>query len=761
VTYQKGSHPFLEEVVDGITSNCKNNREKALRLMRFCRDLYKRNITKDFSLYIYGGTEEELVEKPEELCECLGRLMVALCEIAGIPGRIVMHDIGGHITSETYIEGKWAYIDPRCGIYCLKPDGTFASTWEIWQNPELLRSQSEVVKADVSERFTWEERVWKCEKMYFHPREVNGFENYSLKDTFRYNYFQTTRKGAIDAGLLEINKKYTQTAHQIFGLAGDGYRLSWKRNKLDEPISLIYRNDGFTQFFGHKPPMTRAMLEEEFINPFEGTNVNILEWGLGPGSVFCYDTKVGQVCGDGLSEEQWKIVRTGDRWVHKNVMGLIRSGNDPLHVAVKRGHQIGLRVYARLEMNHEYGPADPNNWMWVVLVGDFNKNHPEFRISGSVNLDFKHKEVRDFKLAVFREAAETGVDGISMDFVVYPPYFEAPDKDIMTQFVRDVRRMLDEIGAIQNRRIDLIVRVPNKSSKEVGLDWETWMNEGLIDVVIPYIHPHKAFDIVIDDFVSLGHKTGCKVYGCIWQALGFAEGDPTPSDKGRRRYEKEKTKGMYYSQALLFQRAGADGIQLAMGSGEWNSKPWFNDLADPKKIEYADKHYMVDCGPYMPLSFQRSKNRLSSNSERKVSLRIADDISNAHKASYSAEAILLFYSRSLQKGEKIEIYVNNKGPVVVSGDSPDERNKEVPIDWKKGYAETGLTSITPSTSHVFQPDWWKRGEHKIPVSAKWWKMGKNTIRLNYSVESPSAFRDFSIQWIELVLKYNKMEEDKK
>jgi hypothetical protein len=171
-----------------------------------------------------------------------------------------------------------------------------------------------------------------------------------------------------------------------------------------------------------------------------------------------------------------------------------------------------------------------------------------------------------------------------MDFVVYPPHFETPDKDIMTQFVRDVRRMLDEIGAIQNRRIDLIVRVPNKGSKEVGLDWETWMNEGLIDVVIPYIHPHSAFDIVIDDFVSLGHKTGCKVYGCIWQALGFAASDPGPWDKGHRRYAKEKTKGMYYSQALLFHRAGADGIQLAMGSDEWNSKPWFNDLSDPKKI---------------------------------------------------------------------------------------------------------------------------------------------------------------------------------
>ena len=54
-----------------------------------------------------------------------------------MPGRIVMHDIGGHIAAEICIEGQWAYIDPRAGIYCLKPDGSFASTWELWQNPAL------------------------------------------------------------------------------------------------------------------------------------------------------------------------------------------------------------------------------------------------------------------------------------------------------------------------------------------------------------------------------------------------------------------------------------------------------------------------------------------------------------------------------------------------------------------------------------------------------------------------------------------------
>jgi len=42
-----------------------------------------------------------------------------------------------------------------------------------------------------------------------------------------------------------------------------------------------------------------------------------------------------------------------------------------------------------------------DNWLWVCFVGDFNKKHPQYRIPGHVNLDFKHKEVRELQMAVF------------------------------------------------------------------------------------------------------------------------------------------------------------------------------------------------------------------------------------------------------------------------------------------------------------------------------------------------------------------------
>jgi hypothetical protein len=155
--YITGSRPSLENVVAKTIDGCQN--EKALAIMRFCRELKKKDTLKPGKGFEFGGTDELLIEKGEDLCETLSRLFVGLCEIAGIPARLVMHDIGGHINAEAYIDGHWGYIDPRFGLYFLKPDGHLASVWEIWDDPSLLRQQSRHVKNDVAGEKSWEQRV--------------------------------------------------------------------------------------------------------------------------------------------------------------------------------------------------------------------------------------------------------------------------------------------------------------------------------------------------------------------------------------------------------------------------------------------------------------------------------------------------------------------------------------------------------------------------------------------------------------------------
>jgi hypothetical protein len=745
-TYEPGTRPQLEQVVQQATADCATGQEKALALMRFCRDLRKTGPVAPWTEYVFGGTEEEMIAKPEILCETLGRLLVALCEVAGIPARLVMHDLGGHICTEVLVDGHWGYIDPRCGIYFRKEDGALASVWEIWENPEIIYQQSDEVKADVSDQWSWSLRAWKCARMYFSVNEVNGFENYSLSDASRFSYEQKSYAEAEADGLMDINADYVQMAQTALGLSGEGRAVDWKAQQLKK-IDIANRNDGFSHFFG-RPGMTKETLLADNVDPLAGSNAGILVWGLGPGSVFCYETKVGQIFGEGLLEEQRALLRSGDLEVHENVMNLIEEGPGPLSMAIERAHEHGLKILARLEMNHEYGPPKDDNWMWVAFVGDLNKQHPEYRIGGSVLLDFKHKQVRDFKLAILREAAEAGCDGVSMDFAVYPPFFEVADPDLMTQFVADVRAMLDEVGQKQGRRLELMTRVPACDSLELGLDWRAWMEKGLVDYMAPtHRHAPDYFDIRVEEFVAKGVETGVKVYPTIWQALGFVDTDQRPSDEasGRRRHDKPKTKGMYCAQALLFHRVGVDGVQLGIGEDQFRTKPWLNDLADPDKLMYADKHYMVDPIAIRPGTFELEREGHLFVGEHRVGLRLGDDVAAAAEAGYSVSAEMVVYCRPLEDGERLSIQVNGNGPAEIAGDSEEER------------ARRGTESFDPSKGghekFLFEREWWRRGEHKLSVPARWWKLQDNEIDLVYSTESKAVEIPLSVTWIDLLLNY--------
>ncbi len=742
--YKTGTRPELEAVVTSQTVGCDSEREVALALMRFTRDLYQKD-EDGAGARMYGGTEEQLIEKGERLCETLGRLHVALCEVAGIPGRIVMHDIGGHIASEVHVDGGWAYIDPRCGVYFEKPDGALASVRDLAADPSIIRNQSQSVRDDVGEQWTWEERAVKCEQRYFDEREVNGFQNYSLADADRYNYQQLTSEEATKAGLFRINKPYRDMIARVFELE-DELPVQWREREL-RTLPLAYRNDGYSQYF-REPPLTREMIEARLLDSFEDSNTDILCWGLGPGSVFCFDTEAGEIFGENITDEQWEKLRTGDRWVYENISGLIQSGAGPLQIAIDRSHELGLKLFARLEMQHEYGPASDENWLWVALVGQFNKQNPQFRIPGRVLLDFKHPEVRAHKLAVLRDAVEMGADGLSLDFVVYPPFFETPDIETMTGFIREIRAMCDEVGQAQEREVELMVRVPFRGNDSIGLDPVGWMRDNLVDyVVVSHRRPRDFFDIRIDDFMKAGRETHVPVYGCLWHSLGFVTTDLNPEDEdaGKRRYDKPKTREMYYAQALMLHRAGADGIQLAMPADNIRAKPWLDEMADPEALLTADKHYMADPAFYLPMQFPELEDG-AARATRSVVLRLGDDLPAALRQGHEIASDILFYCRPLQPGETLKVYVNGRGPVEVSGDSEAERQRatEALVDLRS----------TAREEFVYDREWWKRGEHRLQTDPGWWRLENNVIRFEYSAVDARVETALELAWIDVTIDYD-------
>ena len=113
---------------------------------------------------------------------------------------------------------------------------------------------------------------------------------------------------------------------------------------MDAPKDVVVNNDGFSSFFGGGLKTKEDL--QSIVSRFKGTDVTIFEWCLGPcGGVFTYDTNVGDVLGDGITDEVYGKLRPGDRLAAETVQRLIAEGNDPLAIVAEQGKADGIHIF--------------------------------------------------------------------------------------------------------------------------------------------------------------------------------------------------------------------------------------------------------------------------------------------------------------------------------------------------------------------------------------------------------------------------------
>ena len=95
---------------------------------------------------------------------------------------------------------------------------------------------------------------------------------------------------------------------------------------------------------------------------------------------------------------------------------------------------------------------------------------------------------------------------------------------------------------------------------------------------------------------------------------------------------------------LFYQDKGLTQLeQLGFSENQWVTKPFLNDLADPAKVEFADKHYTIDVRPHCPVEFPLPDEG-ALVSEKTAPLRIGDDIPKARRAGFKATSELVLYA---------------------------------------------------------------------------------------------------------------------
>lgn len=208
-----------------------------------------------------------------------------------------------------------------------------------------------------------------------------------------------------------------------------------------------------------------------------------------------FDSKTWEPIWAGLDEPDNKGV-TNNIWC-VNAKKLRDAGIDPYAVWVPRCRAKGISPWISMRMNDVHWASISNYFRNTT----FCKTRSDlWRVPHSTTgdwahrcLDFAQREVRDYAFAQVREIVERwDADGLELDWMRWGrnlrPGHEREDAHFITEFTRETRRLLDEVGARRGHRIALGARVPWDPDVALGagLDAEAWAREGLVDLVVPH-----------------------------------------------------------------------------------------------------------------------------------------------------------------------------------------------------------------------------------------------------------------------------------
>lgn len=169
--YRPGSRPELERFLGEATAGASAPEDMVDGIARWCAAIAE--AADDLSLddLRLGGAEEAIVKRGTDWCTDLSRVGCALCQVAGLPARLVYlfnttAAYSGHVIVEVLRQGRWGCVDVVNGVVYRHEDGRPASTWELQRAPNLIAahrrlhggygSPAQFLGAAIVNYFVWE-----------------------------------------------------------------------------------------------------------------------------------------------------------------------------------------------------------------------------------------------------------------------------------------------------------------------------------------------------------------------------------------------------------------------------------------------------------------------------------------------------------------------------------------------------------------------------------------------------------------------------
>lgn len=319
--------------------------------------------------------------------------------------------------------------------------------------------------------------------------------------------------------------------------------------------NLIATLDAFSWIHRNYPTT-----KEEFLEDFEHyrySDFGTLSWQIIGGDLVNYPSKLGTIPGE-LTDD---FSRTGDGYVTRSIQKFIADGEDHTKLAVEAARSMNKKIY--IGYRAEAFQATPS--FEDYFTSRFYRAHPEYRAydrdgTPAMRLSYAVPEVREHIYGILREVLQYQPDGIEIIYFRGLPLMLWEDAfsnrfrekygadaktvlendprlyelrgEIMTGFMRDVRKLLDDVQKEQGRkqRYELMTAVVHNENdnRKFGLDVETWVKEGLVDKISIFpaaFHTDIRKPVEMKWFKKITAGTNVKVYPMMvaWRLSSYED----------------------------------------------------------------------------------------------------------------------------------------------------------------------------------------------------------------------------------------------
>ena len=351
----------------------------------------------------------------------------------------------------------------------------------------------------------------------------------------------------------------------------------------------------------------------------------------------------------------WGIAKkrqTSIRYWQTQMNGVPFQANmpDPTPVVAGFCRENGIEIFGSIRMNDSH---DAFGLPFSELVYPLKVEHPELLIGNQSQrgrpgdglvaamwsgLDFAHSRVREDRLWWIENTAQQfDLDGVDLNFFRMPWYFKPGEEEkhmpLMTEFIRQARKRLDEISRRRGRPVLLGVRVPGTlaACNRIGLDVEAWLSGQLVDRLLTG-GGYVCYSTPAEELVRLGHRFDVPVYPCINCPANFKLGG-----------------GDLRAAAANLWWSGADGIYLwnfhyipaarSRGYGRPGHRQYMEilpEIADVGRLKYLNKSFAVSHRVWeqyqrasAPAPLPEALHRRYGEDPHTIPVRIGDDIRGA------------------------------------------------------------------------------------------------------------------------------------